>query len=234
MENHSTHTAAEAQIEQYQSQLRSLASELSFAEERERRRLAVAVHDHISQPLALAEMKLDAAATLTASTELVTLLQETHRLVAQAIDASRSLTFQLSPPTLYELGLDAALAWLAEHYQRYGLSISLLSDFCPTPLADDVRVLLFQSAREMVTNVIKHAQAREVVIATNYSATHVTVTVTDDGCGFGQGHTGATRDGGFGLFSIKERLAAFDGKLEIASLPGAGSSVTVTMPLSHS
>jgi len=227
---------AEEKLLVYQKQLRSLASELSLAEERLRRRIAANVHDQIGQNLAISRLKLESLRESVSNPELAKALAQISRMIAQAIESSRSLTFELSPPVLYELGFEAAVEWLLRHTrQRYGISTEFEDDGRKKSLDDDVRVLLFQAVRELLVNVAKHAKARSVKVETRKKGSRIYVTVQDDGVGFdtskAASRTGATA--GFGLFSIRERLGHIGGSLEIQSTPGTGTRVIITAPTDH-
>jgi signal transduction histidine kinase len=213
-----------------QAALRALAQELIVAEERERRRLAEVLHDSVCQTLVLATMRL---AQRNAAAETPGELTDIIDLLEQTIAHTRSLTFELSPPILYELGLAAALEWLAEQMgTRYGLRVSVRARPFAEPLADDLRAFLFTAVREMLFNVIKHAGVREAVVRMSVSGRTIHVEVVDTGAGFVPGtlpypHAG---NNGFGLFSIRERLRHLGGHLDIVSAPGRGTRVMVTVP----
>jgi PAS domain S-box-containing protein len=213
-----------------QEQLRSLAAELTLAEERLRRQIATDVHDHIGQNLAISKIKLESLRGSISSPELATGLDEIRELIAQTIESSRSLTFELSPPVLYELGFEAAVEWLVRRArEQQGLSTDFKTDGRPKPLGHDVRVLLFQAVRELLLNVAKHANARNVTVWSRRVADEIQVAVEDDGVGFDTSKT-TSRDyetGGFGLFSIRERLRSIGGRFDIESKPGTGTRVTL-------
>jgi len=219
-----------AELARANEQLLSLASELSLAEERLRRRIATDVHDHIGQNLAISKIKLESLRKSMSSHELAVALDEIRELIAQTIESSRSLTFELSPPVLYELGFEAAVEWLVRQArQQHGLSAEFKSDGRSKPLSHDVSVLLFQAVRELLVNVAKHAQAQNVTVRTRRVADEIQVIVEDDGVGFDTSKT-TSRDyqtGGFGLFSIRERLRSIGGRFDIESRPGAGTRVTL-------
>ena len=179
---------AEKAIRTYQEQLRSVASELSLTEERERRRLATELHDHVGQILALAQIKLGAIRESASSTQLADPMDEVRRLIEQTIQYTRSLTFQLSPPILYDLGFEAAVEWLAETIQeQHGIMIKVQADRSAKPMNDEIRVILFQTVRELLVNVVKHANAKNIrVFITREDAT-LQVKVEDDGLGMGMG-----------------------------------------------
>jgi len=225
---------AEEKLLIYQAQLRSLASELSLAEERLRRRIATGVHDHIGQNLAIAKIRLESLAQLISSPQHATSLDEIRKLIAQTIDSTRSLTFELSPPVLYELGFEAAIEWLARQTkQQYGFSTEFKSDEHAKPLEDNVRVLLFQAVRELLVNVAKHAQAHNATVSSRRVDDQIQVSVEDDGVGFDTSQI-SSRDyktGGFGLFSIRERLSHIGDHLNVVSKPGQGTRVTLVAPI---
>jgi len=227
---------------QFQQRLRSLASQLSVAEERERKRLATGLHDQIAQPLAALEMTLDAVQKPLTSTLLAKQLERVRDLANQAIQETRSLSFDLSPPVLYEVGLEAALERLAERFhEQYDLVCTFEDDGQFKPLGDDARSLLFWSLRELLMNVVQHAQARTAKISTWRDGDQLRVRVEDDGVGFNTADIeGVMRK--FGLFSIRQRLAESGGQLELESKRRRGTfeleskrrrgtRVTLTAPL---
>ncbi|MCG3179647.1 MAG: hypothetical protein BIFFINMI_01988 [Phycisphaerae bacterium] len=230
--------AAERQIEQYQSQLRTLASELLLAEERERRELAADLHDGLGQTLTLAAIRL-AELGRTADPASADALSQVRDLIDQANRAARSLTFQISPPVLHDLGLAAALEWLGEDLQaRHGLEVVLEEEGRRFPMDDSTRVIIYRSVRELLTNVIKHAGAGEARVALAREGNTLRITVEDDGRGFDPAAMFEDRSqpdrrrGRFGLFSIRERLNQLGGSVQIDTSPGRGTTVTLRAPLS--
>jgi signal transduction histidine kinase len=224
----------EEKVVTYQQRLRSLASQLSLAEERERRRIAVYLHDHIGQKLAIANIKLGQLQDLAKSEGLSGGLDEIRKLVKQTIQDTKSLTFKISSPILYELGFEAALEWLTEEMQnQHGIIAYFEDDDQPKPLDEDIRILLFQTVSELLINVVKHARARHVQVSLWREGDRLRLGVADDGIGFAEKALGPRggRNGGFGLFSIRERLNTFGGLLEIDSTPGSGTQITMTVPL---
>jgi PAS domain S-box-containing protein len=226
---------AEKNIRAYQEQLRSVASELSLTEERERRRLATELHDHVGQILALAQIKLGALRQSTSSTELGEPMDEVRRLIEQTIQYTRSLTFELSPPILYDLGFDAAVEWLAElFHQQHGVAIRVQTDKSAKTMSDELLVLLFQTVRELLGNVVKFAGAKNIMVFIAREDGALRVKMEDDGL-----RTGASPElsldgpGGFGIFSIKERLKYLGGRLEVTTEPGWGTRVTLQVPLTN-
>ncbi|MBM4286158.1 MAG: PAS domain S-box protein [Deltaproteobacteria bacterium] len=226
----------EAQIAAYQDRLRSLASELSLTEERERRRLSTDLHDHIGQILALAQIKLGALRQEAKSAEQAGAVEEVREFVGEAIRFIRTLTFELSLPILYDLGFEAAVEWLGEQFERqHGVRVEVHRDEYAKPLAEPAKVLLFRTVRELMTNVVKHAQARYIRIFLTRVNSVLRLEVADDGRGFvvSRNAYDAGESTGFGLFSIRERLSLLGGRLEVESAPGQGTVVTITVPLSE-
>ena len=219
-------------------QLQTLASELTLAEQRERRRLAQLLHDHLQQLLYAARLNLGTIRRRTRDAELLTAVQQMDDILNQCIAESRSLTVEISPPILYDVGLAAALEWLARHVQQtYGLAVAVSADPAAEPETEDVRVLLFQSVRELLFNVVKHAGVRRAeVIMSCPTMQDVQIVVADEGAGFepGEVRIGRWAGTGFGLFGIGERLELMGGRLSVAATPGQGTRVTLVAPRQRS
>jgi len=223
---------AEDQVRVYQRELLGLASELSQAEERERRRIASDLHDSIIQNLALLQIMLGGLRA-QADPALHATVDDARALLTASIQSARTLTFELSPPVLYELGLIAALEWIGEQMQqRHGLLVAVKAAGHFRLFSDDHRALLFSIVRELLVNIVKHARADQVTIHAEARDGMVAITVTDDGVGFDPAITEDQRSG-YGLFSIRERLRHFGGTLTITSRPGAGTRVELLAPLQH-
>jgi len=227
---------AEEKLLTYQKQLRSSASELSLAEERLRRKIATNVHDHLGQNLAISKLKIESLAQSATSPQFIEALKEIRDLIAQAVESTRSLTFELSPPILYELGFGPAVEWLLRQTrQQHGLSTEFTDDEHPKPLDDDIRVLLFQAVRELLVNVVKHAKASSVKVSTQKVNDQIRVNVEDDGVGFdvAQLYSQDRMTGGFGLFNMRERLNHIGGHFDIVSRAGKGTRITLVVPITH-
>jgi PAS domain S-box-containing protein len=224
---------SEEKIRTYQEQLQSLASELSLTEERERRRLATVLHDHIAQLLVVAKNKFEKIQESTLYRSVAKPMEEIRRLIEESIRYTRSLVFELSPPILYDLGFEPAMEWLAEHMQQqYGLAVAVEDDDLPKPLDNEARVLLFRAVRELLFNVLKHAQVSSARVCMRRAGDHLEVTVEDNGVGFAPDKPGSCgKIEGFGLFSIQERLNYFGGRMEIESTPMEVTRVILSLPL---
>jgi len=223
---------AEQQVQAYQERLRELTSELALTEERERRNLATSIHDDLIQNLAFAKMRLAQARTETEPGRPAEALVQVAEMLDAAIRYTRDLTFEISPPILYQLGFEPAVEWLSEHMeQRHGYTVRVETDGQPKPLSQDTAVTLFQAVRELLTNVAKHAEAGNVVVTMRRLDGHMEVEVVDDGVGFDATAVVAGVEGGFGLFNIGERLRHLGGRFEVESRPGAGARFVLTGPL---
>lgn len=221
-------------LEAYQEQLRSMASEISFVEERERRKIATALHDQVGQTLGMAGIKLEELRQTVIPGIHDDQVVEILEMINHAIRHSRSLTFELSPPILYELGLEAAVCSLAERFQKeHGIRIDCSDDHSPKPLSEDMRILLFQGVRELLVNAVKHARPRRISVSCQREGTEIRVMVENDGAGFAAAGGEAVRehDYGFGLFSLRERLKYLGGSIAIKSVPGQCTQVSLTAPL---
>ena len=218
-------------------QLKSLASQLSLTEERERHRLATELHDQIGQSLVISKIKLDQLAKDESCGDLAKALHDVSVCLGQVISDTRSLTFDLSYPILYELGFEAAVAeWLMEHVQEeHGIETDFEDDGQSKPLDDDIRALLFRNVRELLINVVKHARARRVKVAVRRVEDQILTRVEDDGVGFDPVEVTAmaAKRAEFGLFSIRERLEQLGGLFEVVSAPGRGTRITMTAPLKY-
>lgn len=225
----------EERLSAYHRKLRSLASELTLAEERERRRIASEVHDHIGQNLAFARMKLGELRKSTTSPDSLATVDEIMELINGTIQDTRSLVSEVGSPVLYELGFAAAVEWLAKETQKHhGIVMGFEDDSHPKPLGNDLQVLLFKAVRELLANLAKHSQASRGTVSISRYGDQIRVDVTDDGIGFDAKQIGQTVDAksGFGFFSIMERLEPLGGCFEVHSTPGHGTRATLRAPLS--
>jgi signal transduction histidine kinase len=226
---------AEQRLLVYQKQLKSLASQLSLTEERERHRLATELHDRIGQSLILCKMKLDQLRIHDPPGEHAETVQEICDDLREIIQRARNLIFDLSSPVLYDLGLEAALdGWLAEEIQRkHGIKTVFEDDGRQKPLTDDIRATLFNGVKELLFNVVRHARAQKAKVSVRISGQNIHVSVEDDGVGFDPDEVTARAAGKaeFGLFNIRERLEQLGGVFKIDSQPGRGTRISMTAPL---
>jgi len=227
-----TERQAQKRLLDYQKRLRDLTSEMSLTEERERRRIATELHDQITQQLILFKINLGSLPKEQLPSELTKSLDEIYQNLDRIIGDTRTLTFDLSSPTLYELGLEAAIReWLYEEVQeKHKIHTEFEDDEQSKPLDDDVRALLYRAVRELLVNIVKHAQAKNVKVSISRDNDKVRIVVADDGVGFIPSPQ-LNKTGGFGLFSIRERLSYLGGSIDIESKPGQGTLVRLTAPI---
>jgi PAS domain S-box-containing protein len=220
------------QLEKGRDDLRKLASELVMAEERERKKIAVTLHDEVAQTLAAAKMRLDLLKTLQGSAESRRVVEEAGELLLQSIKETRSLMHNIINPVLYDMGLPAAIQNLAEQALAiHGLAVSHSVSGEVKDLEQELAVMIYQAVRELLHNAVKHSQARNASVRVIAEETGIRTTVADDGRGFGVGAIGSPgHEGGFGLFSIRERVKSLNGDLRIESAPGKGTEVTIELP----
>jgi len=224
---------AEEKLSDYHEKLRNLASELAIAEQRERQRIATALHDGISQTMAVTKIRLKSLLKDVQDNECSKPLGEIIALIEALIRDTRSLTLDLSPPILHILGLEPALEWLAEQFQeKYDFDVNFSSDGIPFDIDKDIAFLLFRGVQELLMNIVKHAFAEKVSIAVINKGMKVSISVKDDGVGFNPSRidTWEGLSSGYGLFSIRERLSYLGGTFRISSKPGMGTSITMGIP----
>lgn len=219
----------EFELDEYRRRLRSLAQRLQETQAQERRTLASELHDRVSQPLAAARLKLGLAARKHAEISGVTEISEAQSLIGEAIAESRAITSEMSPPLLYDVGLAAALEWLAsEQERRYGLHCELHTEI--TDVEDeDVKTFLFKAARELLMNAAKHSGATTATMSLRAVGDDLELVVRDEGRGFDTDRVSKPSgdERGFGLFNLAESAAHLHAMADVRSKVGAGTTVTV-------
>lgn len=224
-----------------QERLRALASELSLAEHRERKRLATDLHDHLQQMLVYGKMMIGQGkrriADVPAAAEVMTKVDD---VLSEALTYSRTLVAELSPLVLQDHGLAAGLKWLADYMRKYGQTVTVLvPDKHQLKLPEAHRVLLFQSVRELLINASKHAGTGKATVCMEQREKNLYVIVSDEGKGFDPAAVAAAGipssgiSSKFGLFSIDERMRALGGSFLIESSPGHGTAATLVLPLAR-
>ena len=230
--------ANEKKLLAYQTKLRELATELTLSEEKTRRDIATDLHDSIGHALLILLLelrKLREEYKLPKDANCV--LDNTIQMADHMITESRQLIFELSPPILREVGLTPALEALADNLltpRGIKWRMNTRGDMKNYNADDAVCVILYRMARELLINVIKHAQAQNVEICVNRGAGKIQVVIDDDGIGmpkhFELEKLGRTTTSGLGLFSIRERLIHIGGDMQIISAE-SGTTVSLLAPL---
>lgn len=223
----------ESRVTERTALLRSLAVKLIQAEQRERKRLAQLLHDHIQQLIAAAKMRLGAVRFDLPISGRTKHLDAIEELLKQAIDASRSLSVELNPPSLFSSGLLPAMTWLANNMNEiHGLKVSIDCKDRVEPECENIRILIFQAVRELLFNVVKHAATQEAwILVTHDSPDNIRVKVWDNGRGFGPNAQSISGGTGLGLFGIRERIEAMGGRFTIENMSDKGVRIDIIAPL---
>ncbi len=222
-----------AEVQQQADQLRALATELTQTEQRERKHLAGILHDHVQQLLVAARMQVEWLLRDDRPERMKGAAQGVHAILREAIDASRDLSVSLSPPVLHEAGLIGGLNWLATRLkEKNQFTVHLRADNQAEPATEERRFLLFESARELLFNTIKHAGVSEASVALTRTDDIIKLVVSDQGKGFEPDvlRKRKPEETTFGLFSIQQRLTHVGGKMEIQTAPGKGTTTVLTVP----
>jgi PAS domain S-box-containing protein len=236
---HESHTALQertVELERRTTQLSRMASDLTLAEQRAREELAQTLHDGLQQLLVAASVNVEShimreAQRGSSADQLV----KARNYIAEAVAAARSLSVELFPAVLHTAALSTALEWLADWSRsKYGLQVKFSADPRANSTRKDVRTLLFGSVRELLFNVVKHAQVDRVTVDLALGANDtLCITVTDEGLGFDPielDERAKASQVGWGLFSIRERLTLLGGRLEIESAAGGGARFRLIAP----
>jgi PAS domain S-box-containing protein len=230
---------AEEELRSTQDRLRALGTELNLAEQRERKRLATELHDHLQQMLVLGKLTIGQgkrfAVGIPGCEKMISKLDD---LLSDALSYSRTLVAELSPPALREHGLADGLRWLADSMKQYEMTVSIIVPDRRENLPEDQSTLLFLSVRELLINSSKHAHTGEAAVNMTLDGGQLKIIVSDKGRGFDSAAAmtaSADTTGGlsskFGLFSIRERMRALGGSFDIRSSPGEGTVATLILPL---
>jgi PAS domain S-box-containing protein len=212
--------------------LRALVTQTEQALERERRRIAADLHDHVGQILGLAKMKLSTLPDAGARSQGSKTQREIAELLDMAISFSRSLTGELFPPTLGQLGLAPALRALAKkESSRSGTAISLLCSSRVRRVDDETEMFLYRAAQELIRNALRHGRPKRVSISLRHADGFLRLRVADDGAGCDLA-SAAKHDlpTGFGLFSLRERAEEMGGTVAVKSAPQKGFEVILLAP----
>ncbi len=227
--------ALENRVRSYERELREATQRMSLlemrVEERERHLIATDLHDYVGQNLVASQFKLGMLKRTLSSADILRQIEEIHELLAETIQYTRSLTVELSSPVLVEIGLVAAVRSLAEGFERlHGLTVHVQDDEQPKPVPDTSRYVLFRCLRELLMNVVKHAETAAATVTLTIIDETLRIVVRDDGKGF-EPSAAAGENSGFGLFAIRERISGIGGVFEIESKPGRGTTVVLSAPL---
>jgi two-component system, chemotaxis family, CheB/CheR fusion protein len=214
-----------------EQQIRSLASDLTAAEQVERQRISQILHDDLQQRIFAVKVQLSTLSTAYNRGELQSLEHEINQLqqmLDDSISITRNLSIDLSPAILQGDSLVDALNWLvSQMYELYGLSVSVESNGVSTRFEDTLRILLFQAVREVLFNVVKHAGTLQAKVSFEQADGQIRLTVSDGGEGF---DADTAMDGQGGLLNVRQRLGLMGCQMKIDSSPGNGTRVIIDVP----
>lgn len=220
-----------------QGRLMTLTSQLSLTEQRERRKLARELHDYLAQMLVVGQMKTGMLKKQVPPNPASTgLLEDLGKVFQEALAYTRTLIAELSPPSLEDSGLPIALKWLAERFEKDGLRVDVQVDCVSIPLPEEQSVVVFQAVRELLFNVMKHANVDQATVTVAPDQDNsLRIAVTDHGKGLSpDALQRSAQPGHLGLISVRERFRAMGGRVDVESQPGQGTTVTLRLPLTKS
>jgi signal transduction histidine kinase len=224
---------AEDELKSSRQQLRHLLAHLQSVREDERTRIAREIHDELGQ--ALTALKMDVSWLVRrfdrSQTELREKAQRMSKLIDMNIQTVKRISAELRPGLLDELGLTAALEWQAEEFQeRTGIKCKIAVSPEDITLDRDVSTAIFRVFQETLTNIVRHAQARNVRVSLKEMKGQIILSVADDGKGITK--TQISSPTAIGLMGMRERVAFLGGEVKFTGDRGNGTTVTVRIPLS--
>ena len=223
---------AESRLLATTRQLKALSQRVLEAQEQERRRVALELHDELGQLLTAIKINLQLGERFKEKAP-PDLYSENLRIVEEALQQVRHLATGLRPSMLDDLGLAPALKWVAEQSAgRSGFEVSFHHERTQVRLAPEIETACFRIVQEALTNISRHAQAKRVEISLRRDGTDLLLTVQDDGLGFDLAamQSRAAAGGSLGVLGMQERAKLLGGELNIASAPGNGCAVQLRSP----
>jgi two-component system, chemotaxis family, CheB/CheR fusion protein len=218
-----------------EQQVRSVASNLTSSEQVERHRIARILHDDLQQNIFAVKMQLTFLSEAIESNRFEGLqldLKQLDEWLAKAIATTRQLSVDLSPPILQNEGLAEALIWLAAQMkEQYSLDVNVQSDDGGFSFEEDIRVLVFQSVRELLFNVVKHSGALQADVTIQQVDGKANITISDQGAGFDSDRVMKDSKVAHGLLRLRDRLYLLGCNLTIESHPNMGTKVTIEAPI---
>ncbi len=223
----------ERELRETAERLRQVSRRVIEIQESERRHLARELHDEIGQVLSAVSVNLKIVKTKVHAS-VRPRLEESTQIVDKAIEQVRNLSLDLRPSVLDDFGLASALRWYVDRLSvRTGLRIHLTTEPHTSEIPFEVRNACFRVAQEALTNVVRHAAAREAWIELVQRQSEVLLTIRDDGQGFDVDAAlrRASQGGSLGLLGMRERIELLDGKAHLQSQPRKGTTIQIRLPL---
>ncbi len=225
---------AEIKINQHKKSLQKLTTEIMLVEEKQRKEIAANIHDHLSQSLVISKMKLTDLSKRIQTHKKQKEISSIIKHISEALENTRKITYDLSPPVLYELGLIEAIYWLAEKIEHENqIKVQFISELSDIDLTEPKMILIYRSIQEILTNAIKHSGANQIQILFTRYENGLQILIKDEGLGFNAASLKIQRqvNTGFGLFAVKERIENLKGSFSINSSLGLGTEVKMFVPL---
>ena len=227
----------EEKIQLYTEQLQNLSHSLIEIQEIERRNIAHELHDEIGQVLTAVKINLQAMEGLDKDRLYAQRLEESIVTIDRALQQVRNLSIDLRPSMLDDFGLVTTLQWYIDRQaQCAGFVPKLHTEALQIRLPSDLETTCFRIVQEALTNVVRHARAKNVHVELRQSDTELELIIRDDGIGFdvSAAMKRASRGASFGLFGMQERIRLIDGEIEINSKPNHGTTILARFPLASS
>jgi PAS domain S-box-containing protein len=222
------------EIRTYRDALKQLTTEITLLEEKQRREIAANIHDHLSQSLVLSNMQISTLQKKTKDEKLLEGLQHIEKHIAEALEFSRKITYDLSPPILYEMGIAATIQLMVQKIQdESDIQIDFRSEVNDIELPEQTLALLYRAVKEIIFNALKHADAGKLKVHFRSADKGLDIQISDNGKGFDINQVEAPRtvQKGYGLFAVRERVQNLGGDLAIVSAIGSGTEVRIRVPV---
>lgn len=214
--------------------LRALSFRTFLSEQRQRRRIALETHENIAQRLIFCSLRLNLLLKQKPSSETSRQIGELQQIIQQLIKEVRLLTLELSPPILYDLGLEAAIHELLREVRHKCHVLTTFEESGPLINPDEsLRILLFQSVQELINNIVQHANAETVLVMLERKENCIKIVIEDDGIGIHETCVEGKSQRGIGLLNINERMRYIGGYFEVQSKLDHGTQITIVAPLKY-
>jgi len=227
----------ENKMVEYRESLKNLTTEMMLVEEKQRKEIAANIHDHLSQSLVISKIRLSDLEKEMETPKKQKEIGIVINHISEALENTRKITYDLSPPVLYELGLVEAIYWLAEKIENENqIKVNFETELTEINLSEPKLILVYRVIQEILNNAIKHSGANQIDILFTSKASGLQIVIKDKGKGFNELDLKSLRKKhtGFGLFAVKERLENLRGSFAINSAPGLGTEVKIFVPLIES
>jgi two-component system, NarL family, sensor kinase len=217
-----------------EEKIRALASELTVAEHEERHRISQILHDDLQQRLFAVKAQLSFLTLDGNSSEAQVTIEQIQKWLTDAIALTRNLSVDISPSVLRGEGLAQAILWLcARMKEQYGLHLQISAAEHLNQVDDHLRIMIFQTVRELLFNIVKHAGTLEATLTIERTNGQGRISISDSGKGFDAGILKEHATGSHGIMLLRDRLTLMRGNMTIQSAPGKGTQVVIEFPMAE-